>query len=369
MCSPQGQKIALTPMFAGVGFTRPVAVLAAPGDDEGFYIVEKRGVVFRMPTATSGGPQAQVVADIRSRVNSAPNEAGLLGMAFHPQFEQNRLVYLSYTTHNGPDPDDLTSRLSRFEISSTGALDPNSEEILISFDQPFENHNGGHVVFGPDGFLYAGFGDGGYAGDPFGHGQNKNNLFGTIIRIDVDNDDGNGYAIPTDNPFASGGGRPEIFAWGLRNPWRFNFDRETHELWAGDVGQDAFEEVDIVVLGGNYGWRSREGAHCFASPCSGDFIEPVVEYGRTEGISITGGYVYRGSAIPALHGVYVYGDYATQTIWGVGPSVGLDAPVVLAQSGQNMAAFGEGHDGELYVVNHLSGRIFRIVAGTCEDDP
>jgi len=229
-------------------------------------------------------------------------------------------------------------------------------------DQPFLNHNGGQIAFGPDGLLYVGLGDGGSGGDPLGHAQDTSTLLGSILRIDVDR--GTPYAVPPDNPFAAGGGRPEIFAWGLRNPWRWSFDRETGELWCGDVGQNRWEEVDRIRRGGNYGWNVREGAHCFASAeCdSAGLIEPVAEYSHDEGCSITGGYVYRGATLPQISGAYVYGDFCSGRIWGLfSAGGGALAPRLLAESGLQISSFAEDHDGELYVVDY-GGGIHRLAS-------
>ena len=235
--------------------------------------------------------------------------------------------------------------------------------------QPFANHNGGMIAFGPDGALYIGRGDGGGRGDPDNRGQNPHDLRGKILRVDVDRDEP--YAIPPENPYVSGGGRPEIYALGLRNPWRFSFDRETGFLWVADVGQYAWEEVDVIVRGGNYGWRFMEGRHCFSPPtnCAEAGLQlPVLEYGHDGGrCSITGGYVYRGPSQPSLKGVYVYGDYCTGEIFGtrvgVEPRLGpADAPQVLLRTGLRISSFGEDEGGELYVVDH-GGGIYRLESG------
>ncbi len=334
--------VALNRAFAALSFTQPLGLLQAPGDDSRWFILEKAGkvLVFANDQATT---TSSVFLDISSRVDSASSEAGLLGMAFHPDFAANGQVFISYTAAASAPPAVLTSHLSRF-ISSDGGntLDPASEEILLSLDQPFTNHNGGNLAFGPDGFLYIGFGDGGSGGDPQGHGQNTDTLLGAMLRIDVDG--GTPYGIPPDNPFASGNGRAEIFAWGLRNPWRWSFDRVTGELWAADVGQQLWEEVDRIVLGGNYGWNIREGAQ--------------------EGCSITGGYVYRGNGIPGLAGTYIYGDFCTGTIWGINSSTQAAAvPRVLIESGLAISSFAEANNGELYVIDLTAGTVHELTEG------
>jgi glucose/arabinose dehydrogenase len=347
-------RLALQRAFAGAAFTQPLALLQAPGDAARFYVVEKGGTV--TITTNSGG--GATFADLRSRVNPA-GEGGLLGMAFHPRFSENGEVFLSYTARSATSPANLRSVVARAKATST-ALDPSTIVELVTFDQPYTNHNGGNIAFGPDALLYAGFGDGGAAGDPHGNGQDKNTLLGKMLRLDVDH--GSPFAIPSDNPFASGGGKPEIFAYGLRNPWRFSFDRERGDLWVGDVGQGAWEEVDKVVLGGNYGWGTREGNHCFgAATCANLGLPPVVEYGRAEGKSITGGYVYRGRAIPGLAGFYLYGDYMSGKIWAIASDEAAPAQRTVLQ-GRSISSFGEDLAGELYVVNIQSGQIDKIVA-------
>ena len=231
--------VALQDAFGGLRFQAPLQVLQVPGEAR-FVVVEKRGTV----QAVSGATAAPFL-DIRSRVNSTPGEAGLLGLAFHPRWAQNRQAFVNYTAPSSASPANLRTTISRFTSADGGAtLNPASEQVLLTVEQPFENHNGGSVVFGPDGLLYLGLGDGGSAGDPFGNAQNTSSLLGKLLRIDVDL--GTPYRIPPLNPFANGGGLPEIYAYGLRNPWRFSFDRATAALWLGDVGQDTWEEVDVI---------------------------------------------------------------------------------------------------------------------------
>lgn len=348
----------LEPAFSDLRFSKPVALLQAPGDPTRWYVVEQDGrvVVFDDDPAVR---DTSVFIDIRRRVNSRSSEAGLLGMAFHPGYQVNGLVILSYTKGRR----NLTSVISRFFADDARqALDPDSERVVLTVDQPFRNHNGGQVTFGPDGFLYIGFGDGGAGGDPRGNGQNTNTLLGAMLRIDVDL--GDPYAIPPDNPFVAGGGRPEIYAWGLRNPWRWSFDAATGDLWAGDVGQNRIEEIDIVVKGGNYGWNMREGSQPFrggARP-SPELIPPVAEYSHDFGCSVTGGYVYRGSEIPALAGTYVFGDYCSGRFWGLAPDGnGGRTMAPLFEERINLSSFGEAHDGRLFAVD-LQGALFQIVA-------
>jgi len=348
--------IALQDAFAGLRFQAPLQVAQVPGESR-FVVVEKRGMVQAV-----SGQTAATFLDIRSRVNSTPGEAGLLGLAFHPRWAQNRQVFVNYTAPSAASPANLRSTISRFTSADGGAtLDPASEQVLLTVEQPFENHNGGSVVFGPDGLLYLGLGDGGSGGDPLGNAQNVSVILGKLLRIDVDS--GAPYGIPPSKPFAAGGGRPEVYAYGLRNPWRFSFDRATGALWVGDVGQGDWEEVDVVEAGANYGWNRREGRHCYppgSSSCAGAFRDPVVEYSHAEGASITGGYVYRGAALPQLAGHYVYGDFGSGRIWAV-PAGGPYTPVQVGQ-GNAISSFGEDAQGELYVVDLVGGQVSKLVA-------
>ncbi len=340
---------------------RPVSMVQSPGRQDRWYVAEQAGRLLIIDNSTAANTVG-VVADLRGRIASGPNEAGLLGIAFHPDFQSNGELFLSYTRRGSGGGVALTSVISRFRMADENGqvLDPRSEEIILTVDQPFANHNGGQISFGPDGFLYAGFGDGGSAGDPQGHGQNRDTMLGTMIRIDVDQ--GAPYGIPDDNPFVGQDGLSEIFAYGLRNPWRWSFDRETGDLWLADVGQNRWEEVDRITLGGNYGWNAREGAHVFelSDTNTNGLIEPVAEYSHNLGCSVTGGFVYRGSAIPDLVGWFVYGDFCSGRIWATRE----DGQVVeLARVGLNIAAFAQGTDGEILILDHARGRIARIVPG------
>jgi len=361
--------VALLDAFPGLIFSSPVAVLQHPVDIQRWYVVELAGKVL-----TFTGQDATVAdtfIDISDRVASG-GEGGLLSMAFHPGFAANHTFFLSYTGPGTP----LTSYISAFTaLNDDAAADPDSERILLSLDQPFTNHNGGGIAFGPDGNLFIGFGDGGSGGDPQGNGQNPHTLLGTMLRIDVDNNDplrGNPYAIPTDNPFADSPdcaadqGCPEIYAYGFRNPWRWSFDQDTGDLWVGDVGQGAWEEIDRVEVGLNYGWNIKEGDHCYNAAICDDtgLISPVTEYDHNSGNSVTGGYVYRGSDLPELVGDYVYGDFGSGRIWHI-----LDAdqggtqvqPLIASQL--NISSFGQDGDGEIYVVSYGDGHIYRLIPG------
>ncbi len=349
------------------GFASPVEMVQAPGDSSRWYVVEQDGVI-RMFDNDPNVTTSSVFIDIDARVDSGPGEAGLLGLAFHPDFANNNEVFLSYTAGSP-----FRSVVSRFMVDpSTGVADPSSESVIIEVPQPQGNHNGGQIAFGPDGFLYIALGDGGGGGDPGEHGQNTSTLLGSILRLDV-----NGaapYLIPASNPFANntncvgGSGQmpcPEIYAFGLRNPWRMSFDSQTGELWAGDVGQNAWEEVDRIELGLNYGWDEREGAHCYepASGCDTMNVDPITEYGHSVGQSVTGGYVYRGAMVPSLQGLYVFGDFVSGRIWTVpanSPQGQVTPPTELADTGINISSFAQGADGEVYVVDY-GGAIYQIV--------
>jgi len=303
--------------------------------------------------------------DIRDRVNSQGNEQGLLGLAFHPRYAENGFFYVCYT-------DNLKHNvITRFRVSADpNEADAASESILISVDDPFPNHNGGVLSFGPDGYLYAGLGDGGSADDPFGNGQNTNTLLGKVLRVDVDH--GAPYGIPADNPFVHGEGRPEIWAYGLRNPWRLSFDKVTGDLYIGDVGQDTWEEVDFLPRGApggvNFGWNYREANHPFRGqpPATLHLTYPVAEYSHAEGgCSVTGGYVYRGG-LPQWNGIYLYGDYCSGKIWGLlhEPGAAYDSgwkSALLFETGANITTFGQDLRGEVYFANR-SGTIYRLTS-------
>jgi glucose/arabinose dehydrogenase len=352
-----GLTLALEPAFGSFTANHPVAMVQEPHSMR-WYVVEKSGVI---QTMTGTGSSPTVFVDIRDRVNSTPNEAGLLGLAFHPNFATNHQVFLSYTTGSP-----LVSKISRFTSSDGGVtLDKTSEVVLLSVNQPFDNDKGGNIAFGPDGFLYIGFGDGGSSGDPNANGQNKNVLLGKMLRIDV-----NGpapYGIPSDNPFATSGGAKEIFALGLRNPARWSFDSQTGQLWAGDWGQDHFEEIDVITKGANYGWRFREGKHCFnpSSNCpTAGMTDPVFEYDHDAGSSVTGGFVYRGTAFPKLQGKYVFADFDSGAIMAIPTSGSGDA--IKIQTQRKISAFGQGADGELFALDFATGKILHVTGTACD---
>ena len=367
--------------FQNLAFSAPLGMLQAPGDSSRWFVLEKTGrvrVFDSDPETTTFDPD---FIDLNLITNlDDDGEGGLLGMAFHPDYETNGEVFLSWTDVGTP----MTSIIARFTVNPGGqTLNPGSRENVISVEQDFENHNGGQIAFGPDGNLYVGFGDGGSGGDPFGRAQETQNLLGAMLRIDVDG--GAPYAIPPDNRFAGNAvcpanpdllidNCPEIYAWGLRNPWRFSFDSATGELWLGDVGQNAREEIDVIELGGNYGWDCREGfiAHGSSAPsCSTatGLIDPVHDYPRTEGVSVTGGYVYRGSDIPDLHGSYLFADFGSGRLWRlVDDGQGGLTDELLLETGRAISSFGEGNDGELYVVDY-GGGLYRIAPGAGGPSP
>lgn len=371
---PSGS-FALERMFANLSFAAPVAMLQAPGDASRWFVVERAGTV----RVFDNDPGASSTALFASIDVDTGGEGGLLGMVFHPDYPADDRVFLSWTESGAP----LVSVVASFATTADGAaIDPASMQEVLRVNQDFSNHNGGQIAFGPDGLLYVGLGDGGSGGDPNGRGQDTTNLLGAMLRLDVDT--ATPYAVPPNNPFAANPSCPadhssqqdcpEIFAWGLRNPWRWSFDRATGELWVGDVGQGEWEEVDIVEVGGNYGWDCREGAHDFGSPapsCSSGptLIDPVHEYSHALGNSITGGYVYRGSSLPALVGHYVFGDFGSGRIWRLRPvGDGYDSEEILSTN-HAVVSFAEGEDGELYVLDIGSGEVHRLVdAGGSDGD-
>ena len=360
-----GPTIAIQAVYGNLVFNLPVALLQAPRDSARWFVVEKGGVA-RVFANDENTMSSSVFLDI-SGITNASAEGGLLGMAFDPEFPLVPEVYVSYTRTGSP----LVSYISRFSSTDNGlTLNPSTEEVILTVDQPQDNHNGGDIHFGPDGFLYASFGDGGGSGDPDGNGQNTTTLMGAILRVDVKG--GSPYGIPPGNPFETNavctGGTgtascPEIHAWGLRNPWRISFDTVTSKLWVGDVGQGNWEEVDVIEPGGNYGWNDREGAHCFspANGCANTFIEPISEYDHSRGRSVTGGFVYRGSAISELSGWYVFGDFGSGRVFGF-PADSAEGvtPEILQETGLQIVSFGQGASGELYAL-HFGGTIYQII--------
>ncbi len=347
--------------FPNLSFNRPVD-LQHPGDNSNrLFVLEQSGIISVFENR-SDAAAIDVFLDIRQKVNDSGNEEGLLGLAFHPNYESNGYFYVNYTA-SGP----RRTVISRFKVSQNPLLaDPSSEKVLLTYEQPYSNHNGGQISFGPDGYLYIATGDGGSGGDPHGNGQNRSTLLGAILRIDVDKQEGGKlYAIPPDNPFHgnTSGYREEIYAYGLRNPWRFSFDSETKKLWAGDVGQNNYEEIDVIEKGGNYGWNIMEGKHCYkpSSGCNQSGLKPpIVEYSHDQGISVTGGFVYRGAELPELVGRYIYADYGSGRVWAISAN-NLSNPMntELMKVDFNISSFGVDKANELYICA-FDGKIHRI---------
>jgi glucose/arabinose dehydrogenase len=342
------------------GLSSPVFVTHA-GDGSGLlYVVEQTG---RIRVFERSGTARGTFLDIAGRVQSG-GERGLLGLAFHPEYESNGRFFVYFSDNAG---DNVVSEFTR---RSATAADPGSERVLLRMDDPFSNHNGGWLSFGPDGFLYIATGDGGSGGDPLGNGQSLGTLLGKILRVDVNG--GSPYAIPPDNPFAGrDGARKEIWAYGLRNPWRNSFDRATGDLWIADVGQNSVEEVNVQKSsskgGGNYGWNTMEGNSCFrSSSCNrSGLIRPVVQYPTADGCAVTGGYVYRGAAFPTLVGAYFFADYCNGRIFALDAARALRDPVSerrVLDTEISISSFGEDEAGELYVVG-LGGTVHRLLAG------
>lgn len=341
------------------GLTMPLG-LESPNDGSGRLFALEQGGAIRI--IRGGSVVTPPFLDISAKL-AAGGETGLLGLAFHPDFAQSGKLYVNYTRTAGGQ---LQSVIAEYLVQAGNAdqVDTASERILLTVDQPATNHNGGQLAFGPDGFLYIALGDGGGSGDPQGNGQNPDTLLGTVLRIDVNTTGaGQEYGIPADNPFAGGGGRPEIYAYGFRNPWRFSFDAPSGRAFVADVGQSAWEEIDLLQRGGNFGWNVMEGAHCFNPPngCdSSGLVLPITEYGRADGGTVIGGFVYQGTAIADLVNTYVFGDFLSGNIWGLQQLTdGTWRRTTLATTGRNISSFGRDESGELYVVDY-SGEVLRV---------
>lgn len=354
--------------FANLEFNRPIALTHAGDGTNRLFVASQLGRVYVFPN-DQDVEEAALYLDIKDRVTYSDNEneEGFLGLAFHPRYKDNGELYVYYTTRDTPH----TSVISRFRVSKDDAnrADPASEEEILRIPQPYWNHNGGTIVFGPDGYLYIGLGDGGKRDDPHGNGQNLGTLLGSILRIDVDHhDQGKAYAIPKDNPFVDRqGARGEIWAYGVRNIWRMSFDRQTGKLWAADVGQDIWEEIDIIVRGGNYGWNLREAMHKFGpkgAEARPDLIEPIFEYHHDAGKSITGGHVYRGRRLPELVGAYLYADYITGQVYALRydeKTKRVTANQPIAGNIMPVFSFGEDEPGDVHFMT-TQGWIFRFAA-------
>jgi len=337
------------------GFDRPLDL--QPTADGRLFVVEQAGRIWEVNDGQRLDPP---FLDIRRQVGLEGNEQGLLGLAFHPHFAENGRLYVNYTDLDG---DTIVARFSTSPES--GRADPDSEAVLLKIDQPYANHNGGGLAFGPDGYLYIGTGDGGSGGDPLGNGQSLNTLLGKLLRLDVEGAEP--YGIPSDNPFAgSGEVYPEIWAFGLRNPWRFTFDPASGDLYIGDVGQGSWEEINFqpsVSSGGeNYGWSVREGLHPYAGDPVAGMVDPIAEYGHDQGCSVTGGVVVRDPALPEWNGVYLYGDYCSGRVWGLLPGEAATwQNQLLFDTDFNITAFGQDASGAVYLLDQRGG-VYRLIA-------
>ena len=359
--APAGLKVTLQPFVDGLD--QPLAAVNA-GDGSGRIFVAEQGGRIRI--VRDGALLANPFLDVSSEI-SAGGERGLLGLAFHPNYPDDPRFFVNYTDTNG----DTHIASFTVEPANPDRADPGSEKQILFVDQPYANHNGGGLAFGPDGDLYIGLGDGGSGGDPHENGQKLTTMLGKVLRIGVDGTTGDkAYTVPADNPFV---GRteanPEIFAYGLRNPWRFSFDRSSGDLWIGDVGQGAWEEVDVVrkgTSGQNFGWNRMEATHCFRPQEGCDqtgLTMPVAEYSHSNGCTVIGGYVYRGSAQPAMAGDYLFGDYCSGTIWAISPAGDqLREPTVVGAMDGSLSSFGEDESGELYATDLSGGRLLRVTA-------
>jgi uncharacterized repeat protein (TIGR03806 family) len=345
--------------FPNLNFSRPLWIGAAPGEDDTLYVMEQGGRIFAFDVRDDVNEK---VTFLQLSVSRDGNEEGLLGLAFHPQYRDNGLFYLYYSARgaacNGAS---RCSIISEFRRDAPRRADAGSERRLMTIPQPYSNHNGGDLKFGPDGFLYISLGDGGAGGDPLGHGQNTDTLLGAILRIDVRPSANAPYSIPADNPFTDGGGLAEIWAWGLRNVWRMSFDGRTGVLWAADVGQNAYEEINKITGPGNFGWKIREGQVCFnANNCvSEGLVPPVHVYGRAQGESITGGLVYQGSRLPALWGQYLFADFDSGRVWAMESEGDEPRDAQLLTRLDGVTSFGQDALGNMYLAS-FSGGVYRL---------
>lgn len=355
---PPLEQLNLTLKPVASGFAKPLYLTHA--HDQRLFVVQQAGQIMIIE---GGVTRPTPFLDIKTRVGSNGNEQGLLSVAFHPNYQKNGLFYVNYTNLEG------STTIARYHVSADpNVADEISEQILLTIPQPYSNHNGGHILFGPDGYLYIGMGDGGAANDPHNNGQSLNTLLGKILRLDVDT--GSPYGVPQDNPFiTTAAARPEIWSFGWRNPWRMAFDAATGDLYVADVGQNQYEEVDVELAGSgggqNYGWRLMEASHCFnptsCDPATLKVVMPIAEYPHSQGCSVTGGYVYHGTQFPQLNGVYLYADYCTGTVWGLRHEAdGSWSQAELLASGKIISSFGLDAAGELYLIDHRNGEVWQV---------
>ncbi|HOI28648.1 MAG TPA: PQQ-dependent sugar dehydrogenase [Melioribacteraceae bacterium] len=364
-CKPSNAQVQIMPAFPNLSFEQPVDIQYPDDGTNRLFVVSQPGVIYLFENNNDVRTK-KVFLDIRDKVLFG-GEQGLLGLAFHPDYRNNGFFYINYTTSNP-----RRTVVSRFRVSQSDpdAADRSSELILLQADQPYSNHNGGQTSFGPDGYLYISLGDGGSGGDPQNNAQNLKSLLGKILRIDVNNTSGGlNYSIPDDNPLKgnSNGLKEEIYAWGLRNVWKFSFDPEDSRLWAADVGQNAWEEINIIAKGQNYGWRIMEGNHCFNPPSNcntANLTLPVWEYGHNDqgGYSITGGYVYQGSSVPELKGKYIYGDFVSGRIWALDFKSGTVSNELLFSTNHAISTFGLDQNKTLYFANYTTGRLYKFTS-------
>lgn len=360
---PSRNSFRLVEAFPNLSFNQPLDFQVTAADPDYYYVAERAGKILRFSKGSATATATEFL-NVNAKVTVESDELGLLGFAFHPNFHTNGYVYINYTA-TAP----LRTVISRFtrKQDDNSKVDPATELVILEYTQPYSNHNGGQIAFGPDGYLYVSSGDGGSAGDPDGNAQKLTNLLGKILRIDVDlATEESPYAIPATNPFIStAGAAQEILAYGLRNPWRMSFDSATGKLWAGDVGQDAREEINIITKGKNYGWNIREGKRCYqpSSGCtSAGLTKPVYDYSHSLGESITGGYVYRGSRHRVLRGYYIYADFVSGRVWGLRPATATRRTrnVQLLDSSLFISAFGQNLSKELFVLSYEDGKIYKL---------
>jgi glucose/arabinose dehydrogenase len=354
--------------FPNLTFNQPNGIFPDPSNANRLFVIEQAGVIKVFDNARNVG-NSTVFLDISDSVLYG-GEQGLLGLAFHPKFNQNGYFYVDYVADNP-----TRTVIARFTVTANpNVADKNSKLVVLEINQPFSNHKGGQLAFGADGYLYIGMGDGGSAGDPFGNGQNLSTLLGKILRVNVDSfSAGRNYGIPNDNPFVANslGYREEIYAYGFRNSWRFSFDSFTGQLWVGDVGQNLIEEIDLVEKGKNYGWNIMEGSLCYnpATGCNETGLEkPIWNYTHDVGSAVIGGYVYHGSALPILSGLYVYGDYGSGRIWSLSYNGTSAVNTFLVDTGLNIASFGLDQQNELYFTAY-DGKIYKLTSAVVPEIP